>query len=81
MILSTFSSPSSHCSCSSFFVRFLPLLRAWFSITYFDNGGGDAVTNFPLFVELSEGQYESVNDLPIRAMFIKPIDGSGVRRR
>lgn len=49
---------------------------AYYSITYFENGGGDGVTNLAMLVELSEGQFESVYDLPIKVMFIKPVDGT-----
>lgn len=45
-------------------------------MSYFSDSSNDMVVSLPTLVDLSEGQFMSVMDLPMRFMLLKTPDGA-----
>ena len=46
-----------------------------FKLTYFLDTRQDGVVSFPTMLNLTQGQYQSVNDIPLKYMILKFQDG------
>ena len=46
-----------------------------FKLTYFRDMRQDSIISFPTLLNLTEGQYQSVNDIPLKHMVFKFTDG------